>query len=94
MSSKQLACSLFPEMANKNRQQMAAYRQMPDEDLFEETWVEVELPPEDLPGYRGAGVVCAVCGEGIQFKREIQRDGRALCRACAGESYFKTVSPR
>ncbi|OFW45327.1 MAG: formylmethanofuran dehydrogenase [Acidobacteria bacterium RIFCSPLOWO2_12_FULL_60_22] len=92
-SSKQLACSMFPELAGKNRQQMAAYRQMPDGDLFEETWVEVELSPEDLPGYRGEAVVCAVCGEGIQFKREIQRDGRALCRSCAGESYFKTVSP-
>jgi len=61
--------------------------------LAERRLLEVELSPEDLPGYRGEAVVCAVCGEGIQFKREIQRDGRALCRACAGESYFKTVSP-
>ena len=92
-SSKALACSLFPEMAGKNQQQMAAYRQMPDEDLFDEMWVEVDIAPEDLPGYKSERVVCAVCGEGINFKREVAHDGRILCRACAGESYYKVVSP-
>src|SRR5262252_7284471 len=28
------------------------------------------------------------CGEGINFKREVERDGRVLCRACAGERYY------
>jgi formylmethanofuran dehydrogenase subunit E len=92
-SSKALARSLHPALASKNQQQMAAYREMPDQDLFDEMWVEVDLAPEDLPGYKSERAVCAECGEGIQFKREVVRDGVLLCRACAGESYYRAVSP-
>lgn len=92
-SSKQLARSLHPEIPGKNQQQMAAYRHLSDADLFDEMWVEVELPPEEFPGYKGERVVCEQCGEGINFKREVNRDGRWLCRACAGESYYRVLSP-
>src|SRR6266699_6651880 len=34
-SSKQLAREMYPEMADKNQQQMRAYRELPDADLFE-----------------------------------------------------------
>ncbi|MBI1956767.1 MAG: TraR/DksA C4-type zinc finger protein [Acidobacteria bacterium] len=91
-SSKQLARTMFPEISGKNQQQMTAYRQMADADLFEEMWVEVDLPPEELPGYQGERAVCEQCGEGINFKREVLQDGRRLCRACAGESYYRPVS--
>ena len=87
-SSKALARSLHPEIANKNQQQMLAYREMCEEDLFDLQWVKVELPPEEFPGYKGERVVCEKCGEGINFKREVRRDGNVLCRACAGESYY------
>jgi len=87
-SSKALARSLHPELADKNQQQMLAYREMREEDLFDLQWVKVELPPEEFPGYKGERVVCEKCGEGINFKREIRRDGKVLCRACAGESYY------
>ena len=90
-SSKQRARALFPEMADKNQQQMAAFRRMDDTELFDEMWVRVELPPEDLPGYKAERVLCEQCGEGINFKREVVRDGRRLCQACAGESYYKVV---
>src|ERR1700731_3683234 len=49
-SSKQRAKEMYPEMQDKNRQQMQAYREMPDEDLFEIQWVRVDIGPEDLPG--------------------------------------------
>ena len=92
-SSKVQARLLCPGITNKNQQQMTAYREMPAQDLFEEMWVEVDIAPEDLPGYKGERAVCAECGEGIQFKREVARDGVILCRACAGESYYQVVSP-
>ena len=41
-------------------------------------WVRVRLGPEEFPGYKGERVVCAECGEGINFKREVLRDGRVL----------------
>lgn len=91
-SSKALARQMHPEIENKNRQQMAAYREMSDYDLFTTEWVKVHLPPEEFPGYKGERIVCEVCGEGINFRREVRRDGRVLCRSCAGENYYTSAS--
>jgi len=90
-SSKTLARQMHPELENKNSQQMLAYREMPEDELFTTQWVKVDLPPEEFPGYKGARIVCAVCGEGINFRREVQRDGKVSCRACAGERYYEPV---
>jgi formylmethanofuran dehydrogenase subunit E len=90
-SSKQLARQLHPEIENKNQQQMLAYREMPETDLFDVQWVSVTLMPEDMPGYKADRIVCSECGEGINFKREVLRDRKTLCRSCAGESYYKPL---
>ena len=87
-SSKQAAREMFPQLEREAGQQKA-YAQLSDEILFDKKWVNVEVQPEDLPGFKGPRVVCAECGEGINFKREVQKDGRALCRSCAGEKYYK-----
>jgi len=89
-SSKQRAREMFPELDKEHGQQQA-YRVLPDEELFEKQWVRVEVKPEDLPSFKGPRVVCAQCGEGINFKREVVVDGRTLCRACAGESYYEPM---
>src|SRR6266567_2401086 len=91
-SSKQRAREMYPEIEDKNAQQMHAYRAMLDEELFEVQWVRVRLGPEDMPGYKSARVTCAECGEGVSFRREVVEDGRVLCRACAGERYYELVS--
>jgi formylmethanofuran dehydrogenase subunit E len=90
-SSKALARSMHPEIESKNQQQMLAYREMPDADLFTTQWVKVELPAEEFPGYKGERIVCSECEEGINFRREVLRDGRVLCRACAGEKYYEPL---
>jgi len=90
-SSKDVAKRLHPEVENKNHQQMLAYREMPDDQLFEFQEVRVEVKPEDLPGYKGERIVCHVCGEGIKFHREVKRDTKILCRACSGESYYTRI---
>jgi formylmethanofuran dehydrogenase subunit E len=82
---------LYPEIVRKNEQQMRAYREMADEELFGLQWVRVILGPEEFPGYKGERVVCAECGEGVSFKREVVREGRVLCKACAGERYWEPV---
>ena len=91
-SSKALARQMHPEIENKNGQQMAAYREMSDDDLFATQWVKVDLPPEEFPGYKGERIVCESCGEGINFRREVRRDGKVLCRSCAGENYYTSAS--
>ncbi len=90
-SSKALARQMHPEIQSKNQQQMLAYREMPTDDLFTVQWVKVTVPPEELPGYQGARIVCEECGEGINFKREARRNGRILCRSCAGERYYQEL---
>src|ERR1017187_4351824 len=90
-SAKERARALYPEITDTNQQQMRAYREMPDQDLFAIEWVRVTLGAEDLPGYKAPRVACAQCGEGVSFRREVVREGRALCRACAGDCYYSPL---
>jgi formylmethanofuran dehydrogenase subunit E len=90
-SSKALARQMHPEIESKNQQQMLAYREMPNDKLFDVQWVKVQLPPEEFPGYKGERVTCARCGEGINFRREVREGGEILCRACAGEKYYQPL---
>src|SRR5579883_1205707 len=68
-SAKNRARELYPEIANKNEQQMRAYREMSDTELFRHAWVRVTLGPEEFPGYKGQKRVCEDCGEAISFER-------------------------
>ncbi len=90
-SSKQRAKEVYPEIEDKNHQQMKAYRELPVADMFEHAWVRVKLDPQEMPGFKGPKVSCAQCGEGINFKREVEVDGRTLCKACAGERYYEVL---
>jgi len=65
------------------------YCQLPDDELFTRRAVHLELAPEDVPGYQAPRVLCAACGEGIAFGRQIFDGSRALCRSCAGQGYLK-----
>jgi formylmethanofuran dehydrogenase subunit E len=91
-SSKARAKELYPEL-ERNPQQMKAYREMPDAELFGEQWVRVPLPASEFPGYKGQRVVCVRCGEGVNFDRFVERDGEQLCLACADAEkvYFEPL---
>ena len=86
-SSKEAAREMFPGLP-KDAGQQKAYAALSEDVLFDKKWVKVQVQPEDLPGFKGPRVVCAECGEGINFKREVLQDGRTLCRSCAGERYY------
>jgi formylmethanofuran dehydrogenase subunit E len=92
-SSKARAKELYPDL-EKNAQQMKAYREMQDEELFAEQWVRVPLPASEFPGYKGERVACARCGEGVNFDRFVERGGERICLACAkdGDVYYKTLA--
>lgn len=90
-SSKELAQRMHSEISDKNQQQMLAYREMADSDLFDVQAVRVVLGPEEMPGYKGERIVCDECGEGINFRREVRRNGHTLCRGCAGERYYEPI---
>lgn len=82
-SSKQRARELYPQIENKNQQQMLAYRELPDEDLFSEQWVQVPMHARELPGYKSARIACAICGEGINYDRQVEINGEIICQGCA-----------
>lgn len=92
-SSKGRARELYPHIEAKNQQQMLAYREMPDSDLFTEEWVKVDLAPKEFPGYKGSRIACSVCGEGISYERHSLRDGQILCQGCADPEsrYYEAV---
>jgi len=88
-SAKDRARELYPDICDPRQQQSLAYRHLPNQELFQVQWVRVQLPAEDLPGYRGAKVICARCGEPISFRREVWVQDGPVCRACAGEAYYQ-----
>ncbi|HZY62205.1 MAG TPA: FmdE family protein [Edaphobacter sp.] len=82
-SSKERARELYPQIENKNQQQMQAYRELADAELFSEQWVAVPMHARELPGYKSARIACARCGEGINYDRQVELDGEVLCQGCA-----------
>jgi formylmethanofuran dehydrogenase subunit E len=86
-SSKGRAKELYPEL-EKNAQQMKAYRELPDEELFAEQWVRVPLPPSEFPGFKGERVACARCGEGVNFDRFVECGDGRVCFACADAEHL------
>lgn len=91
-SSRAAADELFSHLPTKKDRQMAAYKTLPDDELFTYEPVRVALLPEDLPGRPRSRVFCARCGEGINDRREVMVDGEVLCRACAGHAYYEEIS--
>jgi formylmethanofuran dehydrogenase subunit E len=81
--SRELARALYPHVEPKNRQQMLAYRELTDAQLFREKWVRVNLEAAELPGFKSERFVCPRCGEGVNFGRVAEVEGERLCLSCA-----------
>ena len=82
-NSRELARELYPHIENKSQQQMQAYRELSDAQLFREEQVKVAVDAAELPGYKSERVVCARCGEGVNFGRFEEVGGERLCLSCA-----------
>jgi formylmethanofuran dehydrogenase subunit E len=92
-SSREAADRAFPEIESKYERQLRAYKLLADEELFKVERVEVRVPEQDQPGRPVSRVTCQECGEAVNDRREVHRDGRVLCRACAGEAYYTKRKP-
>lgn len=86
--AREMAKGLFPEIEDKYKAQLEAYKVMDDKDLFEAMEVHVRLKEEDMPGRPLRRVVCSSCGEYVQDMRDLNVDGKILCKPCASESYY------
>ena len=86
--TREKAKELFPDMEDRYEAQIQTYMIMPDEELFDVMAVRVNIPPEDMPGRPMRRVQCAHCGEYVQDMREVYRDQKVLCKACAEGTYY------
>jgi len=87
-SARALAMEIAPTEADPRRAQAAAYRVMPERDLLRID--RVVIAPGVLDRRR-VRVLCQGCGEGVNYEREVRTRGRVLCRACAGEGYYRSA---
>ncbi len=78
-----------PADLSKSDVQCKAYKVMPDEELFVVQEVVVNIPAHDRPGRPMSRVICALCGEGVNDRREVHLKGQVLCRACAQGAYYQ-----
>ena len=89
--SRDLVPRYAPGVADKNRQQLEAYKAMPDDVLFRVQPVAVDVPINDMPGPSRFKVQCEQCGQVVRDKKEVLRGGKVLCRLCANGAYFRPL---
>ncbi|MEZ0329113.1 MAG: FmdE family protein [Dissulfuribacterales bacterium] len=89
--ARELADRYCPEIEDKYKRQLEAYKRMTDEELFEVRKVKVNVPSCDLPGRPLRRVQCSRCGEYVQDCRDVQKDGTILCKNCLTGSYYEIL---
>jgi formylmethanofuran dehydrogenase subunit E len=87
-SARTLAASKTPQIRDRHRQQLEAYKTMACEDLFHIQAVKVDVDACDMPGPTKFKAVCQKCGQVVRDKREVMKNNRILCRPCALGTYF------
>ena len=87
--SRQRAREAAPWAQSKWHAQLEAYQTLSDDELFTIQPVELTTSLEKLLSKPGRKASCAACGEEIINEREVVQDGQTLCRACAGDSYWR-----
>ncbi|PKN50251.1 MAG: formylmethanofuran dehydrogenase [Deltaproteobacteria bacterium HGW-Deltaproteobacteria-16] len=89
--SRETSKKYCPEIGDKYKQQLEAYRIMPEAELFKVQPVRVAVPEEDMPGRPKRRVQCERCGDWVQDCREVMQDGKPLCKPCAHGRYYEII---
>lgn len=89
--SRELSKKYCPEIEGKYPRQLAAYKIMPQDELFTIDEVQVVIPEEDMPGRPLKRVQCESCGDWVQDCRDVLKDGKSLCRGCANGKYYQPL---
>lgn len=90
--ARESAKKYCPEITDKYTRQLEAYKIMPEEDLFRIEHVSLVIPPEDLPGKPLRRVQCEGCSDWVQDRRDVNREGKILCRNCATGRYYTIIA--
>jgi formylmethanofuran dehydrogenase subunit E len=89
--SRETSKKYCPEIGDKYKQQLEAYRIMPEAELFKVQPVKITVPEEDMPGRPKRRVQCERCGDWVQDCREVMQDGKPLCKPCAHGRYYEII---
>ena len=90
--ARERARDYVPAEGEKYQLQAAAYRIMPDSELFTVCAVHIAPREEDMPGRPLSRVQCSGCGEFVQDQREVRLGKRTFCRSCAEGAYYCPAS--
>ncbi len=91
-AARWLALDYAPEARDRWHAQLIGYQRMPDPLLLAWSPVILTRPLQALVGQPGVRVACDRCGEEIMNRREVVRASATLCRACAGQAYYRLVA--
>ena len=92
--SRTLARQYAPDTMDENQQQLEAYKQMDDSELFTVEEVRVDVPACDMPGPTRFKTVCEKCSTVVRDKREVLKNNQILCRSCAFGTYYQPVEKK
>jgi len=90
-TSRQAAIDLINNPRSRWHAYLEAYQIMPDEELFNIQEITLMFLVKDVLSRPDWRVICERCGEEIINEREVERDGKTLCKVCAGESYYEVM---
>ncbi|MBK8988722.1 MAG: TraR/DksA C4-type zinc finger protein [Chloroflexi bacterium] len=85
---RQRAYQYAPDEKKHYYAQLIGYQHMPDDELLTIQPVRLSTPVGQIISRAGVRVNCAGCGEEIINEREVVREGRPYCAACAGPAYY------
>jgi formylmethanofuran dehydrogenase subunit E len=83
------AIAALPNVRGRWQRQLQAYQFLAEEELFIAQPVRLTVSMQEIISKPKLRVECECCGEEIGNEREVLQNGRLLCRACAGESYYE-----
>ncbi len=89
--SRERAIAQLPD-ANSWEAMLLAYQTLPDDQLLEAVPVAFQGDLEALISRPSARAICDACGEEVLNDLQLERDGKILCRACAGEAYYRPLN--
>lgn len=87
--ARALAAGYAPEARNRWEAMLLGYQRMPIEELLAWRQVTLRISVKQIVSQPGRRNVCEECGEEIINAREVIREGKVLCCACAGDAYFR-----
>lgn len=86
--SRRLAKQYAPDAESRWHAYLLGYQRVPVADLFVVHPVRLSQPLAEILSKETHRAICDVCGEEVMNQREVVREGRVLCRPCAGEGYY------